>query len=993
MISEIARFNPQAISGSPGLFSQPGTSVWQLVQVLPCLKNFLFADQKTSHRLGEQALSARNESLHTTLERLFLRCLKRGKTAHVAIENLELADDSSLAVLLRCLQSGTEVQWHLGSRLGFRPQSAAHSAAHSSPTQGGQNFRADSLQQVLRQMQSTDQKRLRLSAVNSAHDNTDFNANSKSNKKSIHESNSAPKATLPVHLLLLQAWNSGHLRLLAALTSLPHSFTAHTLEFLVDNSTCLNAAPHSLNSPAETPVDSAEFANQVLARALREGILVEQRNCGSGCILAYSFADSRTHKFLALTLDEDLKGDVAMHAASRMTHAAADEQPFMTPLWLADCFLKANLQHCAHAAFACLTRDAETIPDASSSQTLAVMFALLEERLRASRSPDADSLVPRIREAMADLRKSMGQLQQASHYYGAVSWSTFDPKRRAILALKSFFPSELHSYSERREGYYRVIAQCESSGLFAKPERLHNDVDPNLQITHLLRKLQSLLRTETRFEGVHNVSPGIDALFSITLSNNESRAEKLPYAPRTRAIREITFCQFLRMNLGWIDGLDVYPQALRILQIGLAQEDGTVIVHALFTLLLALQRRLRTDVRIQLLDTIADVAARTNDETALAESILTKAFVSFFYDGNIAASHKHLELLLGSESELPLALRTCLRRLLVLCEFESEAVQDSEESLLPRENSSKSQNHEMHSRLARTLARHGMTRWEVAHATLGHSPSRIVLASTADEFLAAGVLLEQIDQILLYAAFSIDQADSFAASAVAKETKKTRCRRWFSDPQTQLAYLPESVARHFEGNASGNSRSADLPTNWSGDLSVEWNLKYDVATSPNPEVLTALAAASAHAGYFSLAHRLAHRAGGTLGRVPDELEQNGLARTRSAASDKASKGSNTAALINTLAKNNLPPSDAVSDVVLNYVLEFAHNLARAAEADKFSTAERKKLAHALLKSIPNCSDATETAIARALQVSVRKIAPQPSDPGREQAFLDERKTG
>jgi hypothetical protein len=145
-------------------------------------------------------------------------------------------------------------------------------------------------------------------------------------------------------------------------------------------------------------------------------------------------------------------------------------------------------------------------------------------------------------------------------------------------------------------------------------------------------------------------------------------------------------------------------------------------------------------------------------------------------------------------------------------------------------------------------------------------------------------------------------------------------------------------------------------------------LRYERASSPDPQRLVALARAAAQAGYLWLSHRVASRAGVDLVNIVRELGLEAQGHL------PPSVLHNRVAPATRVNMPTQPTLDVSGTIALNYVLEFLHNMQRSVlEDQRFLPAQVVEIAQCLLKSVPMHTDATEAQVAEALKTAARRL--------------------
>lgn len=1027
ILGETLRYNPEALCHPQALFKGLGGKMRMLTQVLPSLRTFFGDAWRGEERKSELGVHARHEALHATARKIVLSLIDISRLKSVVIDDIHRADTSSLEVMLAIVrEKNISARFILGMRDYERPKA--------------ESFRT-SLQDLMDSLRARD---LCVDVLLSPRVNT-----------------------LAGRIAGLRPERA---RFMASWTCLPAPFDFNDIEFLGSQATTLqglladdyHAGKRSFpkedgrdvgTNSSESRVlslknsgiqyssardESALLAMETLRCARELGLLSEQRDAVTGRVCGFTWASDRISLTLSLLLKKETKRDLTFLLTTRHHGDVVHQNAWDSVLRMADLFADSDLTQTAHAAFAAYVRACEALPDIPSARYLANRFARLQERLEQQKTADAESLVPRIRETLADLSKALGDFDVATQLYEAVGWNTLNPKRKAILRMKSFFPSRAPSRGIREEWFQAIVNSSVNAGLLPPSEKFE-DLDPNLLALHEMRKLERLMEREailggTTGQGVAPVS--LRNLVSLSLKPVDSRAERLPYMPRSKSIRELTYAGFLRAGLGFVNSRLLFPEAVRALALAIQAEDGESIVSSLFTLHLSGGRYLRADVRALLLELATEVATKIGDETEMAEALCLRAFQAYFYDGNLSECKRCLDMLGATRKDIPSSLRQCANRLVFLCDLENEALETSK---LPTLRTS-----ELFSRLQNI----GLSSWELGAALVDGRPIdgalEKALGALPDSGLVADLLTEMIEQVLLYSLLSIEHGHAGAQHAVCQRARNVGLREWLADGMSTLTLLPNSVAKHWsaqETHRGNRTRGLDpvlsgefseieksfvhakrgdfvhMPREgkrwrqflaqfasrtlagdltepsqkevtvskatdahvlskdsdgwarqWAQDLGMGAGLRYDKASSPDPQRLMAIARAAAQAGYLWLAHRLVSRAGQELVDLVREL---GLESKGAPLQAGHRPHVGWAQGVNSATPSAL---DASGTIAVNFILEFLHNMQRSLlEETRLPPEQLADLAQCLLKSVPLHTDATEAQVAQALQTAARRL--------------------
>jgi serine/threonine protein kinase len=1007
LLLEIQKRNPQAMVDIERGFAQLSQQGGLVFQVLPSLHPLIQGFPNSMSKLGDLAIHARHEALHFNLDRILPKLISASLLEVIVLDDFHRADSSSMGMLLRMISAeNITVRWIMGTRSEETRENNLYNTA------------------ILKQIEK---------------DQTGLDV--------FHAERGMVWATK------LNQLKAEHARTLSSFCTLPYPMRPQLLESFVLKSQDIEGlyspkvhdgksseprpfedgigmkeapAPGEKSGPTESN-EALGLVAETLRFAITLGICGEDRDPVSGRLIDIHWSSERIGMALSHLLSRQLKAKLSFSLAQHVSIKEVDTNCFSHVVRLAELFRNSDLAMSGHAAFGSLMRAAEFVSDLDSVQYLTQKFQMLEERLERQRSPDCDNLIPRIREEVGDLSRTLGNLELSAKYYEAVSWNLVNPKRRSILALKSFFPSQLSAREDRTKWFFRVISDSERSGLIPLTKDVHQ-LDPNLLLSLELRKLSSLLKSDNELQGRTAESQPLVKLVSMTLSGQTEDGEgRLTYNPRSRAIRESIFAQFLRAAIGWIDNSIVFPYIIRALHFAVEQHDGPTVSHTLFTLLLCGERTIRPEMRAQIFDFISDVAARTGNETALAEAILFRAWTSYFYDGNLSECKRALESLRAGTTDLPESIKLCSNKLFLMLEFESHAV---EKSRLIASHPAKIQ---------KKFRELGLAEWDIGFVVYGlHHPHRVKLKHQSDESLVSSLLSDQIDQILLFSWLTIEGAQLQAQNSVVTEAKKARCREWFADERRHQEYLPESVARLWLDRVGRSSVKHNM-SDFSSPLQDEWDIlthaylerdylneyekgsgnpafktkvkqkEYTADRSKGQNFLRAftLGRAKNHKKEVKLAplHHpnwaddvaITANFRFELAATPDPEKTNILAQTAAQAgyqwlAHRLCKKTGTE-LTKLLRSTDSKSSDAQSfstdvrsaaqmashsqydhAVALNYVLEFVHNLQRNALDQTASEAiDVEALAECLNHSVPVQTNLTEAAIAEALKAAIRRM--------------------
>lgn len=556
-------------------------------------------------------------------------------------------------------------------------------------------------------------------------------------------------------------------------------------------------------------------------------------------------------------------------------------------------FIQRNqFENKSQSIFTLLNRASESSCDRSSTAYIVDRFNDLKRDLSTNSSQEIN-LRAMVQERLGDLAYAKREFADSSKYYTDALTGTADLKRKTIISFKAFMPSLVDDSSERQSEFINLIAKAEHIKLLPR-SRNFSGLDPNLLLEHEIRKIDSLLRRNQIFGGASLDNEPL----SVVLSQIKELSPKVlkVYRPRSKAIRESVFAKLLRDSAGWIDNSVLLPQLFRCLKLTIKEGDGPTITHCLLTTIYCAGRSLRPEVRAKALDYACEVASYTGNDLAFMEATLLKTHAHLFFDGQLEEAREAISTL--TTNFMPKTLKVLAHKYLAIINYESNL------ELVMKKS---------HAIPFKDL---DLMDWQIGLTIYEEIPTRLQLYKSNNDALLSSLLQEELDQILLYSFYCLEEGASLPTEKVNLAAKRQSCREWFADSFANRQYVPELVAQHWSVQASEATianfacpiRSAaqstyhpskttwfkrffskkqttppELP-NWASDLSVELNLKLESFTFQDFETFHTLAEALAESRWYWMASRICKKAGLEL------LSLQSLARRWAKISAREGKG-------------------------------------------------------------------------------------------------------
>ena len=304
--------------------------------------------------------------------------------------------------------------------------------------------------------------------------------------------------------------------------------------------------------------------------------------------------------------------------------------------------------------------------------------------------------------------------------------------------------------------------------------------------------------------------------------------------------------------------------------------DGESTLHLLFSLLLCGDRNITPKIRSLIFETTLELSGRIGSDLNIFETYLFKAWCSFFYDGNLIESKKHIDKINSSlSSDLPSSLRQCARKLQIFIEFETLSF-DALKNLTT--NSQK---------YIKRFQEYNLSEWAIGNVIfLLQQAQPHLKKSPGDDLFIGNILDEKTDQILLYTHLLFEKGHANAASIISQEAKEAQIRAWFLDPSSHIEYVPEKFAQKIIEYATlknkligaSNQKKRHKFLNsiksisiilslkkeitskyWGLDVAIMNNIRIDKSNTQDTEKLHSLAQNAIRTGFHWTAYRLAHK--------------------------------------------------------------------------------------------------------------------------------------
>ncbi|WP_397600676.1 hypothetical protein [Silvanigrella sp.] len=984
--------NPVFLQEMKSIFFNLGNQVETLFYVLPSLKKYGKNKNIIKKTSNNSLIQIRHEWLYSNIEKLFEKILLASNISYFIIDDLNRADHSSLPILLKIFKKqNLNMKWIIG--IGTEEE-----------------ITDEELKKSVLQLKNQD-----LIFGNLKDDRTRSYWIAKLNHLSSQQAR------------FLSTWAMVDLKINTDIIELLSNKVANINEIFSDKyhqgkeHISLNEVPaddlileekdenefQEIKKEEDDNIDEDEkeriekkkkdplhLAYEALNIAVKIGLVSENRDVLTGQLICYYWEHQFIWLSLSLLLNKEIKSKIYFILSEYMCNNLEEKTTLSEIIQISEYLSRSNLKKCAYSAYSALLIATEDLCDNTSAEFIISKLQMLSENIEKECSEEAPVLVPKIREHIADLSLSLGKFDQAEKYYQAVSWNTLNGKRRAILAMKSFFPSQIKKRERRTEEFYKLIHLAEKSNLITRTiDDRKSSFKSNIEseIYRIQKKLQEQIVFNTNDD-----RKNIKLLLNSNINPEEvqnNKNDNLKLFPKLKPVRGSVLSRFFRSCIGWIDNSILFPQILSVIRFTVENNDGESIVHLLFSLLICGERNISSEDRTLILETILELSGRIGNDLNLFEAYLLKAWSAVFFDGNLVEAKKNIDKINSSiSSDLPFSLKQCSKKLQIFIEFETmsfEAIKNHQTN--PQKYVKKFQDY-------------NLADWNIGSVVFSvHQTHYHLKKSPGDELFIGNILDEKTDQILLFTHLLFEKGHAHAASMISQDAKEAEIRQWFLDPSSHIEYVPESFAvkmseftnlkKKLLSSSHKNNKFLNSIKNikklilinkdpslkyWGQDKAILENNKIDKANTQDNERLHFLSQNAIRTGFNWTAYRLAHKSRTDISSILEEIRdiENTMKNSHS------KEGTNTAQdNINTFSRGMEPrrkeyeAAEAYPEqgVAINYVLEFLHNFHNNIENSKLSEEELFLLANMIRKSVPKDSDIIESTLAGALRASAKRL--------------------
>ncbi len=993
LLNHTVFLNPTFLQEMKSFLFNLGNQVDSLYYVLPSLRKY--GESKNSIKISKQSsfVQIKHQWLYNSIEKLFDKILTASKINLLIVDDLNRSDHSSLKILIEIFKKKqNSIKWILGIRseeeiydeeikksiLQLKQQDLSYSNLKDERTKSYWITK-------LNKLTSQQARFLATWAMVDLQLNSDIIENL-SNKVSVMQE------------IFSDHYHEGK----EQARNLQQSAEDLILneETTTEKTTLSENEDNDLEELADKKrKDPLHLAYEALNIAIKIGLFSENRDVHTGQLICYYWEHQYIWLSLSLLLNKEIKSKVYFILAEFLCKNSNEKTTLSDIIHISEYLARSNLKIYSYSAYAALIMATEELCDITSTEFIIAKLQMLGESIEKECPEEAPVLIPKIREHIADLSLSLSQFDQADKYYQAVGWNITNPKRKIILLMKSFFPSQIKKRERRTDEFYKLIHQAEESELV-----IRNSKDTKLSLANEIEseiyKIQKKLLEQVSFSNEEEIKNNKILLRKIVepIDTSNLKADKTLYLPKVKPIRGIVLAQFLRTSIGWIDNSILFPEILNVLSFTIENNDGESTISLLLSLILCGERNLSPKIRSLVLETVLDLSSRIGNDLSILEAHLMKGWCSFFYDGNLAESKKNIDKINSYHSlELPLTIKQCARKLQLLIEFESMTIENIKNYLTNPQ------------KYLKKLSDYNLTHWEIGLVVFGLQQGQPHLKKfKSDNLFTANILDEKIDQILLYTILLFEKGHAHASSIISQEAKEAQLRQWFFDPSSHIEYIPEKFAqkiiefsnlknRLVTGSNSKQKisfinsvrkwakhlkiKKETASRYWGEDKAIINNLKIDKANTQDTERLHILAQNAIRAGFNWTAYRLAHKARTELSVIIEEIREVEInlrsklnkedTKTMIPESSMHSAQATESMRVREYEKTGAYPEQGVA---INYVLEFLHNFHDYIEDSNLGDEERLRLAAMIRKSIPKETDIIESTLAGALRASAKRIS-------------------
>lgn len=979
--------NPLFLQEIKSLFFNLGNQIDSLFYILPSLKKY-GENKNTSKKVSLNSLiQIRHEWLYNNIEKIFDKILLDSKISLIIIDDINRSDHSSFPILINILKKqSNSMKWVIGIRseeeisdeeikkaiIQIRHQDASFSNLKDNRT-------ISHWVKKLNKLSSQQARFLATWAIVDLQINTDVIELLSNKVPSIHE-------------IFSNKYHEGK-EVLINSSAMPDDLI-HEEEKIIEHI----EVQLEEEEDKKKKKDPLHIAYETLNTAIKIGLVSENRDVMTGHLICYYWEHQFIWLSLSLLLNKEIKSKIYFILSKHICNHIGDKTTLKEIIHISEYLSRSNLKKCAYSAYSALIIATEELCDKTSTEFIISKLQMLSENIEKECPEEAPVLVPRIREHIADLSRALGRFDQAEKYYQAVSWNTLNQKRKAILSMKSFFPSQIKKREKRTDEFLKLIHLGEKSNLLIKQNyglkfSFKNSIESEIY------KIQKKLLEQDSFtiiEESKNTQLLLKSIISPAENNNLEKTEKLQFFPKVKPIRGSVFSQFLRSCIGWIDNNILFPQILNVLHFTIENNDAESTIHLLFSLLLCGERNISPQTRSLIIETILDLSGRVGSDLNIYEGHLLKAWCSLFHDGNLVECKKNIDKINTSIlGELPASLKQCARKLQIFVEFETFSFDVIK-------------NHTYNTqKYIKKMQDYNLSDWGIGNVVFSIQQMQPHLKKTpGDELFIGNILDEKTDQIALFTHLLFEKGHAHAASIISQEAKEAQIRQWFSDTSSHIEFVPENFAQKIiEYTNLKNSfyktpkkekrntfinmvknflklfvkKKETISIYWGEDKAILNNIKMDKASTQDPEKLHFLSQNAIRSGFHWTAYRLAHKSRSDLNSILNEIRdiETSLKQTDS----KATFPSAMIEEINSTPRQTTPTFKDYETsqpypeqgIAINYILEFFHNFQNNIQKSDLSDEELLLLSNMIKKSVPKDIDIIESTLAGALRASAKRL--------------------
>lgn len=992
--------NPKFLQEMKSIFFNLGNQVETLFYVLPSLKKYSENKNITKKSNLNSLIQITHEWLYSNIEKIFEKIITSSEISFLIIDDIYRSDHSSLPILIKLFKKNSlNVKWILGVR-------------------SEEEFFDEELKKSLMQMRSHD-----YSFSNLKDDRTRSYWVTKLNHLTSQQARflaTWAMVDLKIDTDIIELLSNKVINIKEIFSDKYHegkenlNITDSVVEDLIQDEIIIKeeeTTVEGLDEENQEKIDKRKkdplhLAYDTLNTAIKVGLVSESRDILTGHLIGYYWEHQFIWLSLSLLLNKDIKSRIYFLLSEHMCHKLNEKTTLSEIIQISEYLSRSDLKKCAYSAYSALLIATEDLCDYTSTEFIIAKLQMLSETIEKECPEDAPVLIPKIREHIADLSLSLGNYEQAEKYYQAVSWNTINTKRKAILTIKSFFPSQIKKREKRTEEFFKLIALSESAGIiersFLELKSSYINTIEN-EVYKVQKKLQEQIEFLSKVDS-NNLKILMDSIIHPEEFQENAKNDKSKLFPKMRPVRGAVLSRFFRSCIGWIDNNILIPQIIRALNFTIESNDGESIVNLLFSLLICAERNIPSRLRSLIIETILELSGRLGNDLNIFEGYLLKAWSAIFYDGNLLEGKKNIDKINSSMSnDLPFSLRQCTRKLQIFIEFESmtfDAIRNHKNN--PQKYSKKFQDYQL-------------TDWHIGNVIFAIQQSHYKLKKPlGDDLFIGNILDEKTDQLLLLTHLLFEKGHAHAAAIISQEAKEAGIRQWFLDPSSQIDYVPELFAtKMHELSTLKKKVFASTPQNtankfmsslknlkkfiqfrkdsslkyWGEDRAILTNNKIDKANTQDTERLHFLAQTAILSGFNWTAYRLALKARTDIAIVIEDLKDiennvKGHAILRKESLQGAELIPQSVTRANEHPSNYddyrekaFQTSHAYPEqgVAINYVLEFLHNFQNNIQNSKLSEEELFLLANMIRRSVPKDSDIIESTLAGALKASAKRL--------------------